>query len=192
MRRALIGAGMAVAREGGPEAVVLRAVSRQVGVSHNAAYRHFRDREDLLAAVSAGCMNRLGELMIRRSGAVDLTDPVDAAWARLNAIGRAYVDFALTEHGWFRTAFSGAVAHGAEGEVDTTGEDPYSLLAQCLDELVEVGGMPPARRAGAQYAAWSAVHGLAALMVDGPLRILPADEREVAIAAVLNTVARGL
>ncbi|MFG2818705.1 TetR/AcrR family transcriptional regulator [Kitasatospora sp. NPDC048365] len=195
LREALVEAGVALARTGGPSAVVLREAGRQVGVSHNAAYRHFKDREDLLAAVSAGCMEHLGRLMIERAGEVDLPDPRDAAWARLEAIGRAYVDFALTEHGWFRTAFSGAVAHTAEPAETHPGPaatDPYSLLALRLDELVGVGALPPERRPGAQYAAWSAVHGLSALLVDGPLRQLPAEEREAAVASVLGAVARGL
>ena len=56
LRETLVDAGMELARTGGPNAVVLRAVSRQADVSHNAAYRHFADHEDLLAAVSARCM----------------------------------------------------------------------------------------------------------------------------------------
>ena len=53
LRETLIDAGTELARTGGPTAVVLRAVSREANVSHNAAYRHFADHEDLLAAVSA-------------------------------------------------------------------------------------------------------------------------------------------
>ncbi|WP_345701041.1 TetR/AcrR family transcriptional regulator [Kitasatospora terrestris] len=207
LREALVEAGVALARTGGPSAVVLREAGRQVGVSHNAAYRHFRDREDLLAAVAAGCMEHLGRLMIERAAEVELPDPRDAAWARLEAIGRAYVDFALTEHGWFRTAFSGAVAHTAgpaearpgpeaadpeDAGPDAADPDPYAQLALRLDELVEVGALPAERRAGAQYAAWSAVHGLSALLVDGPLRQLPEGERQTAVASVLGAVARGL
>ncbi|WP_035850442.1 TetR/AcrR family transcriptional regulator [Kitasatospora azatica] len=195
LRQALIRAGIDVARTGGPAAVVLRAVSREVGVSHNAAYRHFADREDLLAAVAAGCMERLGRLMVERTAEVRSPDPVERAWARLEAIGRAYIEFALTEHGWFRTAFSGAAAHGGKPPVpaaDQCATDPYTLLAQRLDELVEVGALPAERRPGAQYAAWAAVHGLSSLLVDGPLQDLPEGERRAAADSVLATVSRGL
>ncbi|MEV8098179.1 TetR/AcrR family transcriptional regulator [Kitasatospora sp. NPDC085879] len=195
LRAALVAAGVELARTGGPSAVVLRAVSREAGVSHNAAYRHFADHQDLLAAVAARCMEQLGLLMVERTAQVAADDPAPRAWARLAAIGRAYVDFALTEHGWFRTAFSGAAAHGAKHPrppQDGGGTDPYTLLAARLDELVEVGELPPERRPGAEYTAWSAVHGLADLLVDGPLRDLPADELGLAVETVLAAVARGL
>ncbi|MEU9078414.1 TetR/AcrR family transcriptional regulator [Kitasatospora sp. NPDC048538] len=211
LREAMVEAGVALARTGGPSAVVLRAVGRRVGVSHNAAYRHFADREDLLAAVAAGCMTELGRLMLRRTAEVREDDPVQRAWSRLEAIGRAYIDFATTEHGWFRTAFSGATAHpGAASKADGRSDppsgagsgteagagadttDPYVLLGRQLDELVAVGAVPAERRPGAHYAAWSAVHGLSALLVDGPLRELPEDERRLAADTVLAAVARGL
>jgi len=106
LREALVEAGVALARTGGPNAVLLRAASRQAGVSHNAVYRHFANQEDLLAAVAERCMTQLGLLMIERSTRVTARGPVPRARARLEAIGRAYIDFARTEPGWFRTAFS--------------------------------------------------------------------------------------
>jgi AcrR family transcriptional regulator len=60
LRGALVDAGVELARTGGPNAVLLRAVSRQAGVSHNAAYRHFANQQDLLAAVAERCMTQLG------------------------------------------------------------------------------------------------------------------------------------
>src|ERR1700753_2164093 len=74
LRTALVDTGVELARTGGASAVVLRAVSRQAGVSHNAAYRHFADQEDLLAAVAAQCLTRLGELMVDRSARVTARD----------------------------------------------------------------------------------------------------------------------
>ena len=117
------------------------------------------------------------------------------AWARLNAIGAAYVEFARTEPGWFRTAFAGAQRKGTpDGEVppEGPGNNPYLLLNARLDELVEVGAIPPERRPGAEIAAWSAVHGISTLLVDGPLRVLPDAVAEQAIGAVLGIVSRGL
>ncbi|HEY2296429.1 MAG TPA: TetR/AcrR family transcriptional regulator [Jatrophihabitans sp.] len=195
LHEALIDAGVELAREGGPSAVVLRAVNREAGVSHNAAYRHFADQEDLLAAVGERCMLHLGELMIERTAAVRARGAVPRAWARLEAIGRAYIEFARTETGWFRTAFAGAVGHGApESTVppEGPGADPYLLLNARLDELVEVGAIPAERRPGAEIAAWSAVHGLSSLLVDGPLRALPDAEAQRAMAIVLGVTTRGL
>jgi hypothetical protein len=147
-------------------------------------------------------MTKLAILMEQRIGAVPADpanpanpDPVDAAWARLGALGEAYVEFATTEPGWFRTAF--AVPRSthtfAPGEgVGASGLGPHDLLTARLDELVEVGAMPLARRPGAEYAAWSAVHGLATLVNDGPLRDLPAAERKQALHIVLDAVSQGL
>ncbi|MDT4927046.1 MAG: hypothetical protein QOG01_4759 [Pseudonocardiales bacterium] len=196
LREALLDAGVALAREQGPEAVVLRAAARDAGASHNAAYRHFADRDELLRAVCERCMSKLATLMEQRIAAAPADpDPIESAWARLGALGRAYVEFATTEPGWFRTAF--AVPRGthsfAPGEgVGASGQGPYDLLAARLDELVKVGAMAPESRPGAEYAAWSAVHGLATLVNDGPLRDLPATERERALRSVLDVVRHGL
>ncbi|MFE3880876.1 TetR/AcrR family transcriptional regulator, partial [Kitasatospora sp. NPDC059146] len=135
LREALVAGGVDLARTGGPAAVVLRAVSRRAGVSHNAAYRHFAGHEALLAAVAASCMDRLGRLMLARSAAVDLPDEVAAARARLDAIGRAYIDFALTEPGWFRTAFCGTSA-APRGE-----PDPASGLPSGIGRGTGPGGL---------------------------------------------------
>jgi AcrR family transcriptional regulator len=196
LREALVDAGVALARELGPEAVILRAAARAAGASHNAAYRHFADRDELLRAVCERCMSKLATLMEQRIAATAAdADPVEFAWGRLGALGRAYVEFATTEPGWFRTAFAvPRTTHAfAPGEgVGPGGLGPYDLLGARLDELVDVGAMPPQRRPGAEYAAWSAVHGLATLVNDGPLRDLPAAERERALRSVLDVVSHGL
>lgn len=199
LREALVEAGVELARAGGPSAVVLRAASRRAGVSHNAAYRHFASQEDLVAAVAQRCMRQLSLLMIERMSLVRARGPVRRARARLSAIGRAYIDFARTEAGWFRTAFSSARPHPADSNPSPpspTGPDeipsPYDLLSARLDELVEVGALSGERRAGAEYAAWSAVHGLSSLLLDGPLRDLPEAEVENAIDTVLAVINRGL
>jgi len=196
LREALVEAGLELARADGPGAVVLREATRRAGVSHNAAYRHFADRDALLRAVCERCMSRLALLMEKRIAAAPAGDgPVDAAWARLNAVGRAYVEFATKEPGWFRTAFAvpPTMQAFAPGEgVGASGLGPYGLLSACLDDLVVVGAIPPKRRPDLEYAAWSAVHGFSSLLNDGPLRTLPKRERDKALDVVLGVVARGL
>lgn len=193
LREALVEAGVELARTGGPDAVVLRAVSRQAGVSHNAAYRHFADHDELLAAVAARCMAELAHLMSERADAVRLRDPAARAQARIEAIGRAYIDFAVSEPGWFRTAFAGHSAGlGEPAAAPPPEDDPYALLSARLDELVETGVLPAERRPGAEQAAWSMVHGLSSLLLDGPLRALSPQEREEATRVALTVVRRGL
>jgi AcrR family transcriptional regulator len=192
LRDSLVEAAVRLARIGGPDAVVLRAVSREAGVSHNAAYRHFADHRDLLAAVSEQCMRQLAALMLARTDEVTARGRGPRATARLNAIGRAYIEFAQTEPGWFATAFAGA-PHLPEPALDGPPHPgPFDLLRARLDELVEAGVLPAARRPGAEFAAWSMVHGLSCLLVDGPLRFLPDAEVDAVTATVLDVVKRGL
>lgn len=190
----LIDAAMALARTGGPGAVVLRAVSREAGVSHSAAYRHFADHDDLLAAVAARCMEELAALMIVRTDEVSARGAGLRARARLRAIGRAYIEFAVSEPGWFRTAFAGVNAPPATPPERDDGEPPgpFELLTARLDELVEAGVLPAERRPGAEFPALSMVHGLSSLLVDGPLRGASADEVDRLVDTVLDVVERGL
>src|SRR3954462_9858396 len=107
VRAGLVAAGVELARAGGPDAVVLREATRIVGVVPNAAYRHFADRDELLAAVCAAAMGELADRMAAGVARVPGRhgDP-DAARGRLGAIGTAYLAFAREEPGLFATAFA--------------------------------------------------------------------------------------
>ena len=194
LRRALLAAGVDLARDGGPAAVALREASRRVGVSHNAGYRHFPDRDALLRAVAEHAMAELAALMEQFVSQANAPDPGVAARRRLRATGRAYLAFALAEPGLFRTAFAAPdeLPDPAHGGVGPIGVGPYGILSRQLDELVTAGQMAPGRRPLAEVIAWSAVHGLSMLLLDGPLRLLPASERDAAIERLLDDVERGL
>src|SRR3954453_9057390 len=105
LRAALLAAGLELAREGGPDAVVLREANRRVGVAPNAAYRHFADRDELLAAVSTAAFLHLPGRMAAGVARVrgKHGDP-GAPRRRLGAIGTAYLRFASEEPGLFATA----------------------------------------------------------------------------------------
>src|SRR5246500_1653568 len=107
VRDGLVAAGLELARAGGPEAVVLREATRMVGVVPNAAYRHFADRDELLAAVCAAAMDELARRMAAGVARVP-GRPGDATAAlhRLRAIGTAYLAFAREEPGLFAAAFA--------------------------------------------------------------------------------------
>ena len=196
LHSALIEASIALAREGGPDRVILREAARAAGVSHSAAYRHFTHREALLAEVARFARHELAAEMRRRVNRTK--DPR----RRLRAVGTAYIDFALAEPGLFRTAFTShpAASLGTEDEpatsgndlADTTGwEDPYEVLSQVLDEAQTAGVLDPRRRPGAEIGAWSAVHGLAGLLLDGPLPTNPAGVK-FSREQVLDLIERGL
>jgi AcrR family transcriptional regulator len=151
-----------------------------VGVVPNAAYRHFADRDELLAAVCEAAMRELGARMAARVARVrgPYGDPA-AARRRLGAIGTAYLEFARTEPGLFATAFALPQHHAYDETEEGTSEDwrPIARLRAALDELVDAGVLTPRRREGIEYPIWSVVHGLAVHTGQGPLRDLPAAAR---------------
>ena len=121
--------------------------------------------------------------------------PTVFARAGLRAIGTAYLRFAQAETGLFRTAF--AVPGDPEGDNDPakagkSGLNPFQLLGDALDRLVEAGVLPPERRPGAEYLAWSAVHGLAMLVIEGPLGRLQPVQRQEIEQRLLDMVEKGL
>ena len=189
LRAALVDAGAELARASGPDGVVLREVARRTGVSHNAAYRHFADRDELLAEIASLAAAQLEQAMQRRLDGVRETDPASRARARLRETGRAYVEFALSEPGLFNVAFCPIETDDPSAMSDAA---PYLLLGQVLDELVEAGAVSPAGREGADVACWAAVHGLSVLLLDGPLRGLPPADREAVLEKLLVTIEQGL
>lgn len=189
LKRALLEAGVALARAGGPEAIVLREATRQAGVVPNAAYRHFASRDDLLEAVRSAALSALAAAMeaamaeeiatVSTPGGPrkGMPSPADVARARLRAVGAGYLRFAREETGLFRTAFTPSAA-GVEHTPDParagpSGLNPFELLGAALDDLTKAGVLPAERRPGAEYLAWSSVHGMAMLTIDGPLGSLP-------------------
>ena len=174
VRDGLVAAGLELARAGGPDAVVLREATRMVGVVPNAAYRHFADRDELLAAVCTAAMRELADRMAAGVARVrgQYGDP-PAVRRRLRAIGTAYLAFAREEPGLFATAFALPHQH-PYGAADRM---PLDQLRAALDELVDAGVLDRKRRDGIEYPIWAAVHGTAVLAGEGPLRDLPEAAR---------------
>lgn len=196
LRRALLDAGIELARQGGPDAVVLREATRRAGVAPNAAYRHFANRDALLDAVRAAAVGAVAEAMEAEMAHVPTTGtPTEQAQARVRAVGAGYLRFAHTETGLFRTAFGGrfAVQHDPDPAMGgATGLNPFQHLSAALDDLVTAGALPPERRPAAEYLAWSTVHGMALLSIDGPLRGTPQPMLDGLGQRLLDMVERGL
>src|ERR1700754_3993790 len=196
LHRALVEAGIELARTGGPDAVVLREATRRVGVAPNAAYRHFTDRQALLASVCWASWAALARGMEDElASLVTGADLATAARRRLRALGAGYLRFAQTEPGLFRTAFAVpadlARAHNPE-LAGNAGRTPIQMLAHALDELVKTGVLTAERRRGAEFLVWSTVHGLAMLLVDGPLRGLDTLRKVSIKQRVLDMIDQGL
>jgi AcrR family transcriptional regulator len=198
LANALTREATALAREGGPEAVVLREAARRVGVSATAAYRHFAAHDELLYAVKMQAHEDLADTMDEALRTTELPDdPGQAAIQRLLAVGRAYVRFALTEPGLFRTAFC-RIAPACAGQESPLLEafcenvGSFGILVKALDALVATGVLTPERRAGAEFPVWSGVHGVAQLLQDGPLACLPTEQRDDIRDSTLRLLLRGL
>ena len=157
LRGALVEAGVAALE--GPEGaeVSLRELARQVGVSPTAVYRHFPNKQALLAALAARGLEMLGEAQQAAH---------DASGGSFAEVGRAYVRFALAHPALFRLVFTHA-AHG--GGVPSAASLAGRLLREGTARLVGGPG-PEAERLALQ--AWAIAHGVAMLMLD---RQLPPD-----------------
>lgn len=197
LRRALLDAAIALAREGGPGAVALREATRRAGVAPNAAYRHFAGQQELLLAVRAHALAAVAASMEQALAALPAgLSPADHARASVRAVGTGYLRFAKAEPGLFRTAFAlSDKLIRATPEWPTAGpggRNPYELLCDAVDLLVQAGVMPAAKRPGAEILAWSAVHGLAMLVVDGPLAAPVGPHFDVFGQRLLDMVEKGL
>jgi AcrR family transcriptional regulator len=183
LRRALVSAAAELAATGGAEGVVVREAARRVGVSPSAAYRHFPNREGLLAQVGSEARETLARRMVDAIGALPAVTAAPAV-ARFRATGRAYIAFALDEPGLFEVAFR-ACPPDLYVPDDPS---PYAVLSEALDAL-ETAGLLAVPRDGAEALAWVAVHGAAVLLGDG---LLPRAGREAIIDGTLDMVAGGL
>lgn len=180
--------------------MVLRDVQRLAGVSNSAAYRHYADRDALLAAVTEYAEGRLADAMVARLNAVPSRGPkAKRALGRLRATGQGYIDFALAEPGLFRTAFAhretadDADPHPADTPAAAVPEHhPFRILSGCIDDLVATGALSADRRDGLDEAAWAAVHGLSTLFLDGPLGDADAGRKQLITERLLDAIGDGL
>lgn len=180
LREALLREGLVLLEEGGESGFSLRELARRVGVSANAAYRHFASKEALLEALAAEGF--------RRFGAAQLEAAAGAGHPRRGflAAGRAYVDFARAQPALFRLMFGRFSAGRGEGEMTLAGEAAYAGLRHAVAAALGKAVDAPVVEVAALHA-WSLVHGLALLVLDGQFeRRAGAEGVEARIDAVLR------
>lgn len=181
LRNTMIDLATAQVRSGGgPQAVVIREVAREAGVSPAAAYRHFSSQQELVLEVKHRALELLSAKMIERRRRVG-RDPRKV----LRALGRAYVEFAVTEQGLFRLAFTRTdpkLEHSWDGSVQ---DNSFQMLNDVLDDLVTAGDVDPSGRAGLEIVMWAGVHGVAMLCID---EALPDKSERARTRAVNKTV----
>lgn len=159
LRSALLDATLALLAERGPEGVSLREAARRVGVSNAAPAHHFADLRALLSEVAAIGFERLAAAM--RAALAGAATPE----ARLDAIGRAYVEAALAAPALFRLMFQAGRTDRSLPRLAEAGRDAYGVLEATIAALP---GRGPDRQADIDFA-WSSVHGFAELCIEGRL-----------------------
>jgi len=195
LRSALMVATLDLLVAKGVEGFSLREAAAAVGVTPSATYKHFSDKGDLLAAIAA---NGFTELALKVETAMNAArsnsrTPARKAMAALKANGLAYVKFATEQPVIFRLMFG---PYGAAGKcrvrgTGASGKDPYELLSEALDGLLEASLISAKNRENAELTAWAAVHVLADIVISGSMSNRLSASIEQAIELLVKTLVNG-
>lgn len=178
LRRALIDAAMQLAEERGINGFTLREVARHAGVSHAAPYHHFVDKSALVEALVIESYKRFAEAL-KNAFVTTPGNSVD----KLIMVGIAYVHFAIEQSTSFRFMFRpelrqhsdslGVTPTRPSDEVESAGIDAFNVLIEAIKVCQTDGFVAPGDPNPIALTAWSAMHGLATLIIDGGLQKLP-------------------
>jgi AcrR family transcriptional regulator len=172
LKNALRDAASALIAERGVEAVSLREISQAAGVSHTAAYRHYADKQALLAALAEDGFRQLADIN-RRTIAQTPGGPVP----QLMACGRAYVRFGVQRPHVLQLMFSQAIPDwSAHPTLQQASEELAQTLAGVVAAGQAAGSMQPAPLGEMTLTAWSLVHGLAMLLVGKRIPVPAVDD----------------
>jgi AcrR family transcriptional regulator len=188
LRRALVQAALELVNEAGPAGITLREAARRAGVTHAAPYRHFADKESLLAAVAE-------EGFIQLHGVMEQSFPGCAGLAALSALGLSYVRFAQENPSHFRVMFGAELGdkrrHPSLLQAD---QSVFDVLCRVIADAQQRGELPAGEPADMGMVAWSMLHGVAALLVDGQTSRagLRGEKLDEFASRVLETAIAGL
>lgn len=187
-RDRLIGASLDLLREGGEDALSMRALGELSGLSRGAPYRHFEDKEALLRAIAAAGMVDLAARSARAVGR--------ARGSALAAAMRAYVSWGIENPDWYRVTFQSRSTGHREGPSDDGLKQAGGALLASFGELVvqaqAAGELPPGQPADIFGVLWSAMHGAVDLTLAGrgKAELGTADPRRL-VDNLLALLARG-
>ena len=189
---ALVEAALALLDETQDWAFSLREVARRAGVSHNAPYKHFPEKRDLLAAVAARGFEALAERTL------SALEGMTGARARLVACGRAFVAHAIANPALYRLMFGAALTSPDAGRPPiekVAAAKARAILDALVADAVRSGAFPssmanPREGAAASLAMWSMLHGLAMLAIDD--FVGPPKEVETLVEPLLGALLDGI
>jgi AcrR family transcriptional regulator len=190
LRNSLLAGAETLLRQRGAAAISLREVAKLAGVSHAAPYRHFRDKEELLQALATVGFKRLAQAL-RDSGAKYAHDPA----AALLHGGETYVELAVQHPQMTQLMFGGVLSKENRSlELAECGESAFEALLELVDLGLARGIYRNGDRMDTALAAWSMMHGLSMLIIDGQLRDSAATQDQIRDLArgVGNALMHGL
>jgi AcrR family transcriptional regulator len=183
LREALIRAALALIAQKGPAGFTFAEAARSAGVSPAAPYRHFRDRDELMASVALRGFEQF-EVALARAW----NDGRPDAFAALDRLGKAYLDFARKQSAYYAAMFEAGVPSDTSAELRQAGDRAFAVLRGAAEKLC--AEMPPQNRPPALMVAlhiWAMSHGIASLFGrgDAARRSLPMSPEELLEAGVL-------
>jgi AcrR family transcriptional regulator len=177
LRQALLEAARELINEAGVEALTLREVARRAGVTTGAPYHHFADKSELVAALARQSLEEFDRV------ASAALEEIDEPQEQLRAIGVLYVLYAVDHPAEFRLMFR--PEKGSPFDSTDPADSPvFRVLIRVIDACRAAAGIADDKRDADAIAAWSLVHGFAALLVDGSLASLAADREWVQTLAL--------
>jgi AcrR family transcriptional regulator len=183
LREALIHAALELIARKGTAGFTFAEAARFAGVSPAAPYRHFRDRDELMASVALRGFEQFEAVLAR---AWDAGRP--DAFTALDRLGKAYLDFARAQPAFYSAMFEGGVPVGASPSLRGASERAFAVLRGAADAIcaaMPTAGRPPALMVALHI--WAMAHGVASLFgrADGAQRTLPMSPAELLEAHVL-------
>lgn len=166
LRNALIQAGLDLLAESGAAALDLRKVARKAGVSHTAPYRHFADKQALVAAITEEGFYRLAEKIQST-----LREAPDDSLEQLQAVARAYVFFAYENPWLMREMYSGlTIEHEAYPGLYEATKKVFKLYAEVIRRGQESGSIIEGDPGALAGVLGSLLHGVAGLIIENQIR----------------------
>lgn len=183
LKEALIEAALALIRASGPTGFTFAEAARQAGVSPAAPYRHFRDRDALMAEVA-----RRGYVLLEQALAGGWNGGRPEPTGALVAVGRAFLAFARMEPAYYAAMFESGVAVSADADLHAAAERAFAVLREAVEAVVAI--MPAKARPPVTMMAlhlWAQAHGIASLFgrADSARRPIPMTPEELLEAATL-------
>ena len=164
LRRALLDEALRTIQTHGVEQLTLRTVGERLGVSRSALYRHFADKQSLLAAVGKEGFRKL------RQTITDAWEQNGRGRAGFQAMGKAYVQFAVAHPSHYRVMFGGFIESAAKDDhFIAEAKAAFQVLVDALVDQQNAGNVRHDDPVLMARFAWALVHGTAMLVIDGQL-----------------------